>query len=230
MLRCLTDNVMLTKIQVPAELLRGQRKPDTEVLKCQHFSSCSQYVNWWPFWDGSYIWNEFMHCDLALHIVMFKMQMNQDVDDGEGQRDWNAHGEPSFKRSLKCFFTSAEYVIGMSVECFPNADIVRRNLVAYAWMGRFLRPTANLRYRHHPLETRAGYPPTTEMLCSADHSNGRTSLSLLWTCLEPGSQGWVTTEMEAKPLNLPSLRSRQCPGEEFLAGWYRRRYNKCPHK
>lgn len=104
--------------------------------------------------------------------------MNQDVNDGEGLRDWDAHGEPSFNRSLKCFFTSAEYVIGMSVECFPNSDIVKCNLVAYAWIGRFLRPTANLRYRHHLLETRTGCPPTAEMLCSADHSSGRTSLSL----------------------------------------------------
>lgn len=73
-----------------------------------------------------------MYCDLALLIIMFKMQMNQDVNDGEGLRDWDVHEEPSFNRSLKCFFTSAEYVIGMSVECFPNSDIVKCNLVVYA--------------------------------------------------------------------------------------------------
>lgn len=45
------DNLILTKPQVSAELLQGEKKPDTEVMKHWHFYSCPQYVNWWPFWD-----------------------------------------------------------------------------------------------------------------------------------------------------------------------------------
>jgi len=33
-----------------------------------------------------------MHCDLALNIIMFKMQMNQDANDNEGLRDWDVQG------------------------------------------------------------------------------------------------------------------------------------------
>ena len=69
-----------------------------------------------------------MHCDLALNIITFKMQMNQDVNDSEGLRDWDVHGEPSFNSALKCFFTLAEYVIGISVEHLSNSDVVKCNL------------------------------------------------------------------------------------------------------
>lgn len=72
-----------------------------------------------------------MHCDLALNRIMFKMQMNQGTNDSEGLRDWDVHGEPSFSKSLKCFFTLAEYAIGISVEHLSNSDIVKCNL-AYA--------------------------------------------------------------------------------------------------
>lgn len=44
-----------------------------------------------------------MHCDLAQNIIMFKMQMNQDVNDGEGLRDWDVYGEPSLNRSQVFF-------------------------------------------------------------------------------------------------------------------------------
>lgn len=69
-----------------------------------------------------------MHCDLAQNIIMFKMQMNQDVNDGEGLRDWDVYGEPSLNRFLKCFFTLAEYVIGISVEHLSHSDIGKCNL------------------------------------------------------------------------------------------------------
>jgi len=43
------------------------------------------------------------------------------------------------------------------------------------------------------------------------------SVAALGVSLELVSQGWFSIEKEVKPLNLPSPRNRQCPGEEFLA-------------
>lgn len=69
-----------------------------------------------------------MYCDPAVNIIMFKLQMHQDVNNSEGLRDWDVYGEPSFNTSLRCFFTLAEYVIGISVELLSNLDIVKHNL------------------------------------------------------------------------------------------------------
>lgn len=147
------------------------------------------------------------------------------------------HGEPSLDRSLRCVFTLAENVIGISVEQLSNSDIVKRNL-AYASIGNLLRLTANLRYGHHPLVARMGYPPAAAMGGQQQEQPQNFSIPVLDICLELESQGWVNIEMEVKPLNLPSLRNRQrhvtCPGEvnndmlPSLAVKHRRRHSKCP--
>lgn len=129
--------------------------------------------------------------------------MNQDVNDGEGLRGWDMYGEPSLNRFLKCFFTLAEYVIGISVEHLSHSDIGKCNL-AYTWTGKLSRPTANLRYRHHPLEARTGYPPAADTLCSADHSktDSRTSLFLLWTFVW---SWWATTGLTLRWTSNPLI-------------------------
>lgn len=58
-----------------------------------------------------------MHHDLALSIIIFKMQMNQPVNDSEGQRDWDVHKEPSFI-TPQVFFSLLQSVIGISVHAF----------------------------------------------------------------------------------------------------------------
>lgn len=48
-----------------------------------------------------------MHHDLALTVIIFKMQMNQAVSDSERQSYWDVHKEANFITCLKYFFNPA---------------------------------------------------------------------------------------------------------------------------
>lgn len=69
-----------------------------------------------------------MPCGLALNIIMFKMQMSQDVNDSERQKDWGVHGELNISRSLRCVFISAECVTGISIQLLYGSGTVKCNL------------------------------------------------------------------------------------------------------
>lgn len=69
-----------------------------------------------------------MPCGLALNIIMFKMQMSQDVNGSEGQKDRGVHGELNISGSLRCVFTSAECVTGISIQLLHGSGTVKWNL------------------------------------------------------------------------------------------------------
>lgn len=69
-----------------------------------------------------------MPCGLALNIIMFKLEVSQDVNDSEAQKDWGMHEEPNINRSLKCVFTLTECVIGINIQVLYDSGTVKCNL------------------------------------------------------------------------------------------------------